>query len=260
MYDGCRESFREGKRLFFSPIFFGQEPKKIGPPEAGPGDGSARVGNFRLPEKAPVVADAHIGHKPSLRIVALWPMWASATTECLMLHCTRKNGNLPPAHFPPRETDCHTAFCVGKNADIGHWFAMTGLRLRPIQATALLPEVFDTLVLQFNSSRSDTETFHFPLSTFNFLFSLPAISSASECRKKPRRRKICAAGLGDGTQSTSFLVWCSAMYARILPRSVWSMGYLPMTMMPTKARIAGTRPMMTIIQVSRVGILAMSPT
>ena len=22
-------------------------------------------------------------------------------------------------------TDCHTAFCLGKNADIGHWFAMT---------------------------------------------------------------------------------------------------------------------------------------
>ena len=25
-----------------------------------------------------------------------------------------------------RDTDCHTAFCLGKNADIGHWFAMTG--------------------------------------------------------------------------------------------------------------------------------------
>ena len=33
-YDGCRESLREGKRPFFSPIFFGQEAKKIGPPEA----------------------------------------------------------------------------------------------------------------------------------------------------------------------------------------------------------------------------------
>ena len=33
-YDGCRESFRNGKQVFFSPIFFGQEPKKMGPPEA----------------------------------------------------------------------------------------------------------------------------------------------------------------------------------------------------------------------------------
>ncbi len=41
-YDGCRESLREGKRPFFSPIFFGQEPKKMGPPEAGQGDRSAR--------------------------------------------------------------------------------------------------------------------------------------------------------------------------------------------------------------------------
>ncbi len=40
-YDGCRESLRDEKRPFFSPVFFGQEPKKIGPPEAGPGDGSA---------------------------------------------------------------------------------------------------------------------------------------------------------------------------------------------------------------------------
>ena len=193
-------------------------------------------------------------------------MWASATTECLMLHCTRKNGNLPFRVPPCKEN--------GLPRQCAHWLAMTGLEMRPIQPTALLPEVFDTLVLQFNSSRSDTETFHFPLSTFNFLFSvfcfplsafcfllsLPPISSASECRKSPRRRKICAAGLGVGTQSTSFLVWWFAMNSRILPRSVWSMGYLPMTMMPTKARIAGTRPMMTIIQVSRVGILAMSPT
>ena len=25
-----------------------------------------------------------------------------------------------------RETDCHAAFCLGKNADVGHWLAMTG--------------------------------------------------------------------------------------------------------------------------------------
>ena len=36
-YDGCRESLQNGKQVFFSPIFFGQESKKMGPPEAETG-------------------------------------------------------------------------------------------------------------------------------------------------------------------------------------------------------------------------------
>ena len=28
--------------------------------------------------------------------------------------------------FRVKETDSHTAFCLSKNADVGHWFGMTG--------------------------------------------------------------------------------------------------------------------------------------
>ena len=45
-----------------------------------------------------------------------------------------------------RDTDCHTAFCLGKNADIGHWFAMTGtyfvcslMRMTPVIRIFLSP-------------------------------------------------------------------------------------------------------------------------
>ena len=112
-YDGCRESLQHGKRPFFSPIFFGQEAKKMGPPEAGPGNGSAGVGSFHPPENALVVADAHIGHKTAMRNDGLWPMWASATTVYLMLHCTCRDGTLLSAYLLARKTDCHTSARTG---------------------------------------------------------------------------------------------------------------------------------------------------
>ena len=34
-----------------------------------------------IKQAAPVVADAHIGHKTHVRTAPLWPMWASATTK-----------------------------------------------------------------------------------------------------------------------------------------------------------------------------------